>query len=79
MGTSRKWVSDPYGKRSSAAILVLKSSAAILVLKMFVYIFQCGTILGQPDIKHTVGQTQIPYDIFIDYLMDLSKTTFRYK
>lgn len=37
----------------------------------------CGTVLGQPDVKHTVGHTEIPYEIFIDYLMDLSRTTYR--
>ncbi|XP_052262513.1 uncharacterized protein LOC127866139 isoform X2 [Dreissena polymorpha] len=35
-----------------------------------------GTLLGQPnEIKH-LGKTQIPYDMFMDYLADLSRTSF---
>ncbi|XP_053390615.1 uncharacterized protein LOC123563678 [Mercenaria mercenaria] len=36
-----------------------------------------GTVLGQPTTIHNLGQTQIPYEMFMDYLHDLSQTTFR--
>lgn len=36
-----------------------------------------GTVLGQPTTIHHVGQTQIPFEMFMEYLHDLSQTTFR--
>ena len=41
------------------------------------FCFQCGTILGQPDKKVTLGSTQIPFEVFMDYLQELASTTFR--
>ncbi|KAL4239793.1 Desumoylating isopeptidase 1 [Mactra antiquata] len=35
-----------------------------------------GTILGQPTSIHDLGQTQIPYEMFVDYLQDLATSTF---
>ncbi|WAQ96638.1 DESI1-like protein [Mya arenaria] len=43
-------------------------------------ISQCrpgGTIMGQPDTIKSLGKTQIPYDMFMEYLADLSQSTFR--
>ncbi|XP_053390630.1 uncharacterized protein LOC123563677 isoform X2 [Mercenaria mercenaria] len=31
---------------------------------------------GQPTTIHDLGQTQVPYEMFMDYLHDLSQTTF---
>ena len=36
-----------------------------------------GTILGRPDFIHDLGMTQIPFEMFMDYLYDLSTSTFR--
>ncbi|KAL5018987.1 hypothetical protein ScPMuIL_004709 [Solemya velum] len=36
-----------------------------------------GTILGAPDRVCDLGQTEIPFDIFMAYLEDLSASTFR--
>lgn len=36
-----------------------------------------GTILGEPTEKHSLGYTQIPYEMFWEYLRDLAQTTFR--
>ncbi|KAJ8318928.1 hypothetical protein KUTeg_004019 [Tegillarca granosa] len=35
-----------------------------------------GTILGQPDEICNLGNTQIPFDVFMNYLSDLSHTSF---
>jgi len=32
--------------------------------------------MGQPDTICDLGETQIPYDMFVDYLSDLAKSTF---
>ncbi|XP_076458272.1 desumoylating isopeptidase 1-like [Babylonia areolata] len=36
-----------------------------------------GTILGQPDQIVEVGQTEIPQDLFMEFLHELSLSTFR--
>lgn len=35
-----------------------------------------GTMLGQPQQKVDLGMTEIPFDIFIDYLDELGKSSF---
>ncbi|XP_022319051.1 uncharacterized protein LOC111121875 isoform X1 [Crassostrea virginica] len=36
-----------------------------------------GTVLGQPDSIVDLGNTQIPYEVFLGYLNDLSQSSFR--
>ncbi|KAK3588774.1 hypothetical protein CHS0354_003010 [Potamilus streckersoni] len=36
-----------------------------------------GTILGNPTKIEHLGKTQVPYEMFVDYLRELSVTTFR--
>jgi len=36
-----------------------------------------GTMMGQPDSIVDLGVTQIPHEIFMDYLQDLANSTFR--
>ena len=39
--------------------------------------FQGGTVLGSPDRVESVGVTQIPYSIFLDYILSLGETKFK--
>ncbi|XP_005092451.1 desumoylating isopeptidase 1 [Aplysia californica] len=36
-----------------------------------------GTILGNPTQKVDLGVTEIPFDVFMDYLHELAQTSFR--
>ncbi|GFO04318.1 desumoylating isopeptidase 1 [Plakobranchus ocellatus] len=36
-----------------------------------------GTILGQPNQKIDLGTTEIPFDLFMQYLEELSETSFK--
>ena len=37
-----------------------------------------GTILGQPTEIVSLGPSELPYDIFLSYLEELSQNSFRY-
>lgn len=39
-------------------------------------LFQGSTALGQPLEKITLGNTQVPYEIFIEYLRGLGETSY---
>lgn len=40
--------------------------------------FQSGTILGNPDEVVDLGKTEIPQEVFMDYLHELSINSFRW-
>ena len=40
-------------------------------------IFQCETLLGEPDRVEKIGSTEIPYPIFLDYLLNLGETRYK--
>ena len=42
-------------------------------------LLQCGTILGEPDEIQDMGATQIPEDVFQQYLIGLSEKDFRWE
>lgn len=44
---------------------------------MTIFLLQGGTILGQPDQTVDLGRTEIPFDMFMDFLHELSTSTFR--
>jgi hypothetical protein len=37
---------------------------------------QGGTVLGEPDHIEILGETQIPYDVFVEFLAELEKERF---
>ena len=41
------------------------------------FLLQGTTILQQPDKIIHLGNTQIPYDMFLDYIHELASTSFR--
>merc|ERR1712080_461987 len=38
---------------------------------------QGGTALGKPDRVEHLGETQIPYSVFLDYLLSLGETKYK--
>jgi hypothetical protein len=38
---------------------------------------QCGTVLGEPNRVVNLGETFIPYQVFLDYVLGLGESTFR--
>jgi len=48
---------------------------------IFCYVFSYikgGTILGEPTEIVSLGQSELPYDIFLSYLEELSLSSFRF-
>lgn len=41
------------------------------------YFQQGGTVLGQPSEIVDLGKTEIPFDVFMDFLHELSDTTYK--
>jgi len=39
--------------------------------------FQGGTILGVPDSTVNLGDTEVPRDLFLEYLSSLRESTYR--
>ena len=39
--------------------------------------FQGGSVLGQPSRVETLGETQLPYSVFLDYVLSLGENKFR--
>ena len=39
--------------------------------------FQGGSVLGQPSRVETLGETQLPYSVFLDYVLTLGENKFR--
>ncbi|KAK7484658.1 hypothetical protein BaRGS_00024066 [Batillaria attramentaria] len=37
----------------------------------------CGTVLGEPNEIVDLGRTEIPQDLFMEFLQELSRTTFK--
>lgn len=44
---------------------------------MFFYYYLQGEVINEPVKKEVLGQTQIPYSIFIDYLTGLGESTYQ--
>ena len=42
-----------------------------------IYLWQGHTIMGEPDAKENLGDTEVPYEIFINYLRDLAVSSYR--
>jgi len=38
---------------------------------------QCGTILGPPDQRIDLGETEVPSEMFYEYLQQLGEDAFR--
>ncbi len=38
---------------------------------------QGGTIMGQPDQVENLGNTQIPFDVFMQYLQEQAQSDFQ--
>ena len=47
------------------------------VLTLILCFHQGGTMLGQPLEKKDLGHTEIPFDVFMDHLEELSRTSYR--
>ena len=43
-----------------------------------IYLWQGHTIMGEPDAKENLGETEVPYEIFINYLRDLALSSYRF-
>ena len=56
---------------------LLISSATTYVYVYIFDIFQCETLLGEPDRVEKIGSTEIPYPIFLDYLLNLGETRYK--
>ena len=41
------------------------------------FFLQCGTVLGEPNRVVNLGETFIPYQVFLDYVLGLGESTFR--
>jgi len=45
---------------------------------MFIHLYiQDGTPLGSPSRVENVGETQLPYSVFLDYVLSLAETKYR--
>jgi len=47
-------------------------------LVLYCMIIQGGTILGAPTEIIPLGHSELPYDVFLSYLEELSQNTFRF-
>ena len=45
---------------------------------MWLFFFQGSTIYGEPKRVEHMGDTEIPYSIFFDFVLSLSENAFRY-
>ena len=39
---------------------------------------QSSSVLGQPERKENIGETQLPYSVFLDYIVSLAETKFKW-
>ena len=41
------------------------------------YFFQGGSVLGEPQKIESLGETQLPYSVFLDYILSIGDTKFK--
>lgn len=52
-------------------------SCVVKDMAMYCSLFQGATLLGQPDAIVDLGNTEVPKDIFTEYLSSLEESTYR--
>jgi hypothetical protein len=54
-----------------------KKKVVLTVCINMIFFSQGGTILGEATQVITLGETFIPYQVFLEYVLGLGETTFR--
>lgn len=55
-------------------------TAEMLIHSLYIctVVFQGGTILGDPDRVEELGESQVPYQLFLEYIFGLGEATYKY-
>ena len=43
-----------------------------------IYVCQGGFVLGEPERIESLGETQLPYSVFLDFVLSLGDTKYKY-